>query len=165
MSGVTELLAGISPSLAPVGLGVGVATQVLGGLAAAEQSKTQAKYYAANADIAKQQAANQAAQEKDKYRRLAASQRASFGASGIEVNEGSPLDVLADTDAEGAVSAMQLLYGGQLEAANWRQRARTARNSANMSMFETVLGGVDNLAAGYARLNKKSGASSPLLKS
>lgn len=159
MKSVKGVLSDAGSALEPIGLGLGVASQVLGGVSAAEQGKAQAKAYAANADIALQQARNQAAQEQDKYKRLAASQRASFGASGVDVNSGSPLDVLADTDAEGAVSAMQMLYGGQLEAANWRQRAASARASGNQALLGGMLGGMTNLALGAAKL--QSGSKSP----
>lgn len=152
MSGITPILAGISAQLAPVGLGLGIASQVLGGVAARQENRALARSYETNASIALQQAQNQAAQEQDKYKHLAASQRASFGASGLDVNEGSPLDVLADTDAEGAVSAMQLLYGGRLEEANWKQRARDARASGRQALASGIAGGLGTALLGSARM-------------
>ena len=140
MSGVATVLSGLGSAL---GTGLMIGTPILSGLAAYEESRTAAAMYRQNAAIARQQAENQAAQERDKYRRLAASQRASYGASGVDVNEGSPLQVLADTDAEGAVSVMQLLYGGRLEAANWRTRANAARKSGGIGLTMGLLGGTN----------------------
>ena len=152
MGPVAGALSGLGAYMAPAALGLSVGTQLLGSIGAYGDAQNQAAGYEANAKIAEAQAKNQAAQERDKYRRLAASQRASFGASGIDVNEGSPIDVLADTDAEGAVSAMQLLYGGQFEAANWRNRAVQARSSAKGSLFGGILGGLATGMYGATRL-------------
>lgn len=138
MGGVTSVMSGLGSVL---GTGLMIGSPILGGITAYEQSKAMAAVYKQNAAIAAQQARNEAAQEKDRYRRLAAAQRASYGASGLDVNTGSPLDVLADTDAEGAVSVMQLLYGGQLDAANWRTRANQALSSGRYSLSGGLLGG------------------------
>lgn len=106
-------------------LAAGMAVSMIGGLAqagsASQAADAQASAYKAQGSAALAQAQNKAAQERDKYRRLASQQRAAYGSSGVDVNSGSPLDVLAATDAEGEVSAMQLLYSGELE--NWSARA------------------------------------------
>jgi hypothetical protein len=138
-------------AIAAVGLAVAAGSRMLQGAAQSNESKAVAEAYKTNAEMALKQAENRAAQERDKYRRLAASQRAAYGASGIEVNEGSPLDVLADTDAEGVVSAMQLLYGGDLEAANWRQQAKAAKSSGRSSMLDGILGGASIGLAGGSK--------------
>lgn len=138
MGGVMSVMSGIGSAL---GSGLMIASPILSGAAAYNESRTMSDAYRQNAAIAAQQAKNQAAQEKDKYRRLAASQRAAYGASGLDVNQGSPLQTLADTDAEGDISVMQLLYGGKLEAANWRMRANTAKSSGAFSLAGGLLGG------------------------
>jgi hypothetical protein len=134
--------------MAATGLGLSAGAGVLGGIAARQDSKNIADAYATNSKIAEQHARNQAAQEQEKYRRLAASQKALYGASGMDVNTGSPMDVLADTDAEGMVSAMQILYGGALESANWRQRAKSARAAGSNSRLSGILGGLETGLAG-----------------
>ena len=76
---------------------------MIGGLAqagsASQAADAQASAYKAQGSAALAQAQNKAAQERDKYRRLASQQRAAYGSSGVDVNSGSPLDVLAATDA------------------------------------------------------------------
>ncbi len=155
MSGIVETAAlfgsavkagGTMATLAKVGLGVTAAGSVLGGMTAWQDSQDQAKYYEANADYAMGDARNRAAATREQYRRLVGSQRAAFGASGVDVNEGSALDVLAGTDAEAELSAMQILYGGQMEAANWKARAATVKSSGSQQLFSGLLKGVGSAA-------------------
>lgn len=50
--------------------------------------------------------------------------------------------MLAATDAEGEVSAMQLLYSGELENWSARQRAAAVKNQAQGSATGSILGGM-----------------------
>ncbi|GHV55659.1 hypothetical protein FACS1894206_10070 [Deltaproteobacteria bacterium] len=139
-------------TLMGIGLAVSAGSQILGGLASYGESKSAAKGHEQAADVARKQAANAAAQERDKYGRLAAAQRAKYGASGIDVNQGSALDILADTDSEGAVSAMQLLYGGELEAWNQKNKARAAKASGRGALIGGILGGAGTGLMGAAKM-------------
>ena len=127
-------------------MAAGMAVSMIGGLAqagsASQTADAQASAYKAQGSAALAQAQNKAAQERDKYRRLASQQRAAYGSSGVDVNSGSPLDVLAATDAEGEVSAMQLLYSGELENWSARQRAAAVKNQAQGSATGSILGGM-----------------------
>ena len=162
MAGVSALVAAAAPYL----LGASAGLQVLGGITGASEARSagqaQARAYEQQAQTALAQAKNKAAQERDKYNRLAASQRAQFGASGVDVNVGSPLDVLADTDAEGAVSAMQLLYSGELEAWNARQKAALAKSEAksraSSSLWGGIMGGLSTGLMGAGQLGILGGA-------
>jgi len=161
MSAIGALVSAAAPYL----LGIGAGAQVLGGVLGAGQAeaagRAQADAYNQQADAALAQAKNRAAQERDKYNRLAASQRANLGASGADVNVGSPIDVLADTDAEGHVSAMQLLYSGELEAWNARQKAAfakaEAKNRASSSLWGGILGGLSTGLMGASKLGLLGG--------
>ncbi len=132
--------------------GISMAMSVAGGIVQAEQAKkagkAQEKLYEEQAKAAEQQAATAAAQEREKYRRLEASQRAAYGASGVAVGYGSPVDVLNDTKEEGEDSAMQILYSGDLEAWNARQKGKLARMEAKNQATNAILGG---LAGGMAK--------------
>jgi hypothetical protein len=99
----------------------------------------EARILSANADIARATAKNKAAQERDKYARIAGAQRAQYGASGVDVNVGSPLNVVADTDAEGEVSAMQLLYGGELEGWGYDRQAKIKRHEGRSMLMRTLI--------------------------
>ena len=52
---------------------------------------------------------------REKVRKLLSSQRASYGAAGVDM-AGSPLLVLEDTAAQGEMDALAIRYGGKVEA-------------------------------------------------
>ena len=99
MGPLAGAIAGMGKYLAPAALGISAASQVLGGISAYGDSRAQASAAETNAELAAKQAGNQAAQERDKYRRVASSQKATLGASGVEVNAGSPIAGRAATAA------------------------------------------------------------------
>jgi hypothetical protein len=115
------------------------AGNIMSAWAQSETAKDEAKILSANADIARATARNKAAQEREKYARIAGSQRAQYGASGVDVNTGSPLGVIADTDAEGEVSAMQLLYGGELEGWGYDRQAKIKRHEGKSMLMRTLI--------------------------
>jgi hypothetical protein len=104
-----------------------------------ENSKAEARTLGKNAEIATQMSKNAADQERRKYKLLAGSQKAQYGASGVDVNVGTPLDVMAATDGEGAASAMQLLYGGELEAWNYKAEAQKKKSQAKAALLGTLV--------------------------
>ncbi|MDL2291288.1 hypothetical protein LJC09_04210 [Desulfovibrio sp. OttesenSCG-928-F20] len=96
------------------------------------------KQMSASARNAMQEAENSAWQHREKAKKQAASQRASFGASGIDVNVGSPLDVLADIDADAEVSAMNALYQGKLQKMNWNMRKNSVKQQGRKALFGSL---------------------------
>ena len=140
---------------------------ILGGVSSFLQSKNAEKYYKANGKNAMQEAKNAAFVEKEKYKQLASAQSAAYGASGVDVNAGSPLDVMAATDAEGAVSAMQMLYSGEVEAANWKLREKSAKNAGISSLLGMGMNLLDPMGKGglsslWGNFQKSGGGGSML---
>lgn len=150
MSAAAKILLGLTPVFGPSMIG---AASLLEGAGAYRESRNQAGIYAAYEHDARQKAQDQARQEREKYRKLASSRRAAMGASGVDVNSGSVLDVWDDTRAEGEESAMRLLHGGEIEASRWRRRAASAKR-----------GGVDAFAQGVGSAAATAGKS-PLYRS
>lgn len=153
MSGAAKVLLGLTPVLGATMIG---AAGVLDGAGSYRDAKNQAGAYEAYAKNARQQAKNQADQEREKYRKLGSSRRAAMGASGLDVNDGSSLDALADIDAEGEVSARLLLHGGEAESANWRQRAESAKAGGRSALGQglglgtaTGILGIKNIDSRY----------------
>jgi hypothetical protein len=133
--------------IAAAAAATGALGSLLGGLASSAEADRQVEAYSQAGEVAEKQARNAAAAERDKYRRLAGSQKAAYGATGVDVNAGSPLSVLADTDAEGEVSAMQLLYSGELEKWNNRIQAQAVRRKGD----QALLGGILSMVTGFAQ--------------
>jgi hypothetical protein len=120
-------------------LGLG-ALDVLGSLSAGYNESAAAK---ANARRVEAEAAYNAEQKRRQTRSLLSSQRAAYGASGAVATEGTPVEVLSSTAAEGELDALSILYGGQSEADILRRKARSSESSgifgAGTSLLKTGL--------------------------
>lgn len=73
-----------------------------------------------------------AASTKDQYRKLMSTQKASYGASGVQLDDGgTPSDVLAETMVDMEMDALATYYGGQAKGTAFKNQART-NNTASM---------------------------------
>lgn len=129
-----------------------------------QQGNAQAKAYKYNAQVeeenaaqAKSAAASQANQVDRDNRRKIAEAMAAYGASGVDPNWGSPLDVMSDLATEGELSKRLVLYQGDLDARASNQRAtldrmqaKSAQTAGYISAGATVLGAVGKVAGGYS---------------
>lgn len=88
---------------------------------------SQASALEQNASLARQQAQFDAAQKRRETQSLLSTQRARYGASGVRVNVGSPVDFIAETAEQGELDALMTLYGGKAESEIYKSRARQAR--------------------------------------
>ena len=121
---------------------------------AQQQAGQQAQQIAnSNADILSQRAtqaqneaqARAAIQARSNARTLGAT-KAAYGASGVDVNEGTPLEVLSDQATEGELQRQLILYGGQTQSNAYQQQANILR------MGGAVTAGAANTAAGNTLL-------------
>ena len=138
-----------------------------------EAAQSQAEIVDYNADVADVQAKDAIArgqEEEDRYRQgvrtLIGSQRAGFAAQGVDVTQGSAVDVVADTAYLGELDALTIetnagreAWGYQVQAADLRKRAEVTRktginaekagssmgNAAYLQGAGTVLSGAGSL--------------------
>ncbi len=89
---------------------------ILGGLSAAQEAGKSAAFAKARRQNALQEGRNNAYLERLRAARMASAKMASYGGSGVDVNEGTPVNVLASMEADGEVSALQALYTGEMNA-------------------------------------------------
>jgi len=75
-------------------------------------------------------------------RRVLGAQQAAFGASGVSATAGSPLDVLADSVAEGELAALRRKFGRDSEAAALRAQGNQELTASILDAGVTVLGGL-----------------------
>lgn len=147
---------------------IGVGAQALGGgmavIGAYNKSKAekyaaeyQAQVQANNAQLAQWKAQDaitrgqtEVARQQLKTRQLKGAQRASMAARGIDLGEGSALNILTDTDLMGAVDANTLADNASKEA--WALRNEAAGASANAGLLRDRAGSVNPFmdAAGTA---------------
>jgi len=165
-------------------MGIGTAIQTVSSY---NQAQAQAANYRSQASAAEQQAAiasaNQrlaeeqaSAERKQGYEemqtkrleaaRIIGQQRAQMGGSGVAVDQGSFLDVLADTASSGEISAINAYnqgidraYAQELEAWNYenaanayRAQASSYRKAARNSSSGAIWGALGTAAGGIASI-------------
>jgi hypothetical protein len=86
--------------------------------------------------------AAQAAREDElrKGRRLAGKQRAAFGKSGVKIDEGTPLDVLAQTAADAELNAIRAAFEFEQQADNFRSAGKIQLTRGILGAGATILG-------------------------
>lgn len=131
------------------------------GNAADSAAKFNAQVAEQNADAARQQSAAQAKQiERENYMRLG-SIRAAQGKSGGAAGEGSVLDVLAYSAAQGELDKQNAIYGGEMAARGYTNTANLDRASGSaariggyMKAGSELLGGGAGAYSAYNRLGR-----------
>ena len=73
--------------------------------------------------------------------KLVGAQRVAFAGSGIDLSEGTPMDVMAETVANIELDALRALKGREQEAKSLRRRSAAAGAVANANANATILGG------------------------
>ena len=120
----------------------------------------QQRMFERNAEFARMQATDATARgeanEKLSNRnmeQIIGGQRVSFAAQHIDVNAGSAMDVVADTAYLGKLDAITIknnavkeAYGYTVQAADYVQQGKYAKQTATNSAVNTILGAAGNLA-------------------
>ena len=101
----------------------------------AKAAERQAKWAEYNAALAKQEAERKAKKKELEKERLLGMQRARYGKSGVQL-EGTPLLVMEETNKLLEQDIADILYGGELEAYNYRMQAQGYRTNAGMYQAE-----------------------------
>lgn len=146
---------------------MGAATPVIGGLfgAAGVQSEAEEKAWALedeaiantrNAKIARDAGKfNVAVHDIKSTKELGATQ-ADFGAAGVSADSGSVMEVLRESYASTALDRANILYGAEMKARNFEERAAAARRGAKaarktgeVNAFSMLFGAGFNAASMY----------------
>lgn len=115
------------------------------GMAQSQAAEYNAKIAQQNAEIARQQGAAAAeAQGRDAQRKIGA-MVAAYGASGVQGDTGSPMDVLADSVRNAALDKLNIQYNYALKALGYSNQATLASAQADNYKTSAV---VNAIAAG-----------------
>jgi hypothetical protein len=136
---------------------LGSVTSAVGQISSGMAQQNAADYNAAvnrnNAIQATQAAGQQSVVAQQETNQKLGQQAAAYGASGVDVNTGSPVDVMMNTAAKGRLDAMTLRYGGQVTALGDLQAATLAKyegaeaaTSADLGAGTTLLTGAGSTA-------------------
>ena len=145
-----------SMTMAMVLMGAGTGISAIGQVAQGQYAMSAAEY---NAQVAKQQAAEQSQAAKSKAlslseqrRQIVGKQIAGFGASGVDPNSGSPLDVMAQTAANyerdiqyAGISADQATQAGDEQAQIDLMQGRQAQMAGWIGAGSSLASGAGNM--------------------
>lgn len=142
---VIEVVAGV----------VGTAVTVYSAVRAGQQQKAADKYNSEiaqqNAQIAKQQGAEAAAQQRRKTAQLVGAEQAAYGASGVDGTSGSALDVLTDSVRQGTLNSLNAQYGYTLRAAGATDNANLDLTAGNNASASGIMNAAGDLMSGAGR--------------
>jgi hypothetical protein len=139
-SGIT--LAGAATAATVASGAIGAYGAIQSGQAQKKQARYQAGVERNNATIAGWQAqdATQRGQIEEQRQRLAtarlkSSQRAAFGSNGVEIDSGSPLDILMDTAQLGELDALTIRSNAEREAYGFRSQSGNLMAQAGLTQM------------------------------
>ncbi|TQV80770.1 hypothetical protein [Denitrobaculum tricleocarpae] len=121
--------------------------------ASSAASEFNAKIADNNAIIAEQNAAADETRQRRAAGRQAAASRAAIGAAGVTL-EGSPMEVLEDQALEAELDALNIRYGGRLQASNYRSQAQLDRSAARSARTQGFLSAGSTLLRGAAQFGE-----------
>lgn len=115
------------------------ATSIAGGVVANKNANSEANQLDKIGQV-------EAEDKRREIRRLLASQTVAFAAAGVDVNSGTPLDVLGDSLAEGELAALRARFARHSAANAIKLEGSQAQASGILSGVGTILGGLGGIA-------------------
>lgn len=162
--GTAGVIAGVANTVLAAGALAGIAGSATSVFSSYQQGKQQQAYYNYQAQVAqenakiaegnaameRQQGIEEARLQRMKTLQNVASQQTAMAANGIDVTQGTSLDVIEDTAAMGELDALQTSYNYERKALSYEAQANNFRNQANLD----VIAGQNAYSAG--RMNALS---------
>lgn len=145
----------MGPEAFLISAAVGALGAVQEARASAAASEFNARIADNNAIIAEQNAATDERKQRRVAERERASSRARIGAAGVAL-EGSPLEVLEDQALEAELDALNVRYGGRLQASNFRSQAQLDRSRARSVRTQGFISAGTSLLNGAGKFGEKS---------
>jgi hypothetical protein len=150
------------PPLAILGIGLaaaGTATSAVGQIKAGSAAKAQGDANATLAEINAQRSIEDAAiaerQQRTADAQILARGAAIAGASGIDVNSGSPLEVLIENQRQAELNALIIRRGGQLDAQAERAGGAIQKAAGNAAKTASLYGAGSTLLTGGYGITKE----------
>ena len=147
--GALSISAAVANTMLAVGAIAAVTSTVLGTVSAVQQGKQQqamynyqAKVAEENAKIANKNAATErqtgieeARLQRMKTLQAVGSQQAAMAANGMDVTQGTSLDIIEDTAAMGELDALQIQTNYERKAQSYEAQANNFNNQASMDVI------------------------------
>lgn len=137
----------------------GVASGITGGISSYQTGKAQEAVYnynasvaEMNADLARQEGEDRAAEQRRQTKRLIAQQNNSFGALGILSGTGTALDLTSESAYFGELNAITEKYNYDLQAWNYENEAISLRYKADAAASAGKMGLITGIVKSTATL-------------
>jgi len=164
--GVTAAIVGIASAAASTAIGITSSVQ---------QGKQQEAYYnyqaqvaeenakiaQSNAALERQQGIEESRLQRIKTAQAVGSQQTAMAANGVDVTQGTALDVIEDTAAMGELDALQTRYNYERKAIQYEQQANNFTNQSNLDIIagqNAYSAGKMNALAGGIKAVEKAGS-------
>ncbi len=144
-------------AIAAVGTAVSAAGAISSGMAQANAANYDAAVDRNNAIQAQQAADEQAVVSQQQTTSKLAQQKVDYAASGVDVGQGTPLDVFSDTATKGKLDALTLRYGGQVQGLRDTSAATLAQYQGSAAETAGFLNAGGTLLTGGAKVAQASG--------
>jgi hypothetical protein len=129
-----------------VSVAAGVTGGVVGGISSVQQGKAQqaqynyqakvqeenAKIAQENANVERQQGIEEARLQRLKTASVIGSQKTAMAANGVDITQGTAVDVISDTAAMGELDALQTQYNYETKARAYEVESGNFKNQANL---------------------------------
>jgi hypothetical protein len=129
--------------------GLGALSSAISGFGKIEQGQQEKKAYDYNADITLQNTQNEVVANQQKFSERIGQQASTYAASGVDIQSGSPLLIMAATAARGGQQGEQIEEAGTEEAALQRYYGKIAAFGGTMSGIGAFLNGLSSDASAY----------------
>lgn len=127
--------------------------QVLGGIQQNNIDRYNSGLANQQANLANAAAVSDAATIATANERRQGEARADIGASGVDVNQGTPVAVMGDLAQQGELSRQLTLYRGAVQGSALRQQGELDKFEGTQALDAGLLSGATTVASGYARAN------------
>lgn len=129
---------------------ISAAVTVAQSQAQSKAAKASARLQERRADAIREATDFKAEQHRRRVKRFIASQRATVGAAGVAL-EGSPLEAIEESAAEGELDALMIKYSGSIEESDARASAALDRYRAKSIKTSGYLSAAAQIANGFAK--------------
>lgn len=137
-------------------LGVGTGMNAYGQHQQGEASADAARYNAEidlfNAQQARVQGQVASEAQARQARKTVGSMVANYGASGVQVDTGSPMDVLVDSARQAALDNLTIKYNAEMQARNYETQADLAYKNASASHTAGNMNAFSSLFSGFGKM-------------
>lgn len=135
---------------------IGAAGQLSQASAAQSAANMQAKIYESQAKTRAAQASFDESRVRDQVGAILGGQTAYYASSGLDVTQGSPVTIAAQTAAQGEVDAVLTRQKGQADAAGLNLQAEQERQAGKQAMMQGVFGAGTTLLSGFGSVARWS---------